>query len=189
MADWYTLRDDAPDWARELIDEHLAEYPECDGMLDHDDLADAVLDRMADSLTSRYAERATIAALRGCCDRWELVASYDHGLRCADETMVCEIATLASIIMRPVLAYMIGADDYETDPYAAACKELDYSGDGWAEPTDDDPNAERVHWLHDDVIRHRNYDQCNDVMVETSSDAGMTWLLVRESAPAGSEGN
>lgn len=178
MADyWYMLRDDAPDWARDLHDAHVDEYSDVIGEAFVDaDIADMVLDKMSSTLTTRYAEHATIEAFRGCFDRWEVVASLDHGPRAADETMVTEIAILASIVMRPVLAYMVGADTFDTNPYTAACDKVGYDGDGWA---DDVEGSERISWLHDDIVFYRNYDQCSDVIVETSADAGMTWFLVR----------
>ena len=73
--DYYTLRDDAPAWVRNLWhDWPTRDWPATDhaiAFLVSADLADIVLDQMV--LTSKYAERAMIAAVAGCCDQWEMV--------------------------------------------------------------------------------------------------------------------
>jgi hypothetical protein len=72
--DRYRLRDDAPAWVRNLWhDWPSRDWPAAghtQQFLVFDDLADIVLDQMAWSLTSKYAERAMIAVIAGCCDRW-----------------------------------------------------------------------------------------------------------------------
>lgn len=72
----YTLRDDAPAWVRNLWhDWPTRDWPMTQStctLLVRDDLADIVLDQMAWSLTSRYAEQAMIAVVAGCCNQWTM---------------------------------------------------------------------------------------------------------------------
>lgn len=156
----YTLRDDAPPWAVEM-------WPGDDGEpMSVNDLPASMT--VGDDWS------------RNVCDRWEIVASVDHGARAADETMVYEVSLLADIIMLPVLSAMLGRDvTCDIDPWTAACEEIALCDGGWCEPTDDDPYGERATWLHESVVWYRSYDRCSDVMVETSGDAGMTRFAVR----------
>jgi hypothetical protein len=157
----YTLSDDAPVWLVDHADDQPFTVEDASYWLD-------------------LPTWAVAGIVRGCADRWEMVASLDHGARCADETMVTECAYLASIIMVPVLSAMIGRDvAADVDAYSAACEEANYSGSGWSEPTDDDPHCERVHWLHESIVWYRSYDDVPAVQVETSGEAGMTWVYVR----------
>lgn len=162
MGDYlYTLRNNAPAW-----------------LADHADVEPFTVDDAAYWLDLPTWMVAGI--VDGCCDRWEIVATVDHGARTADETMVYECAILADIIMLPVLSAMIGRDvTCDLDSWAAACEKIAPYDGGWCEPTDDDPYSERATWLHESVVWYRSYDQCSDVIVETSGDAGMTWFAVR----------
>lgn len=153
---WYVLRDDAPDWARDAWPDDTATY--------------------WDDLGPVWAEDLPVE-LQPWCDAWQCVASFDYGIRTADELAAVVAATVADVIMRPVLLY-IGPDPWRLDAWAALCEEYDYPGDGWCEPTDDDPHCERMSWLWEDVDRWVG--DVAGMMVETSSDAGMTWVLVRD---------
>lgn len=171
MGDYlYTLRDDAPPWA---VDAWPGE--ECEPMSVYD---------LPVSMTVGDDWH------RNVCDAWEIVASVDHGLRAADETMVYECAILADIIMSPIIyawarsaGYMLASPTrfygLAVDAWAAACEEIAPYDGGWCEPTDDDPDAMRATYLHESMVWYRSYDQCGDVMVESSGDAGMTWFAVR----------
>lgn len=110
---------------------------------------------------------------------WELLATVDHGLRTADETMLIECAYVGAFIMEPLLLAM-GCYG-PSDAWGAVCEAVaPYDGEGWVEPTDDDPGAERVHWLHDDIAWRQTWNRGVDGFhVETSSDAGMTWIIGR----------
>lgn len=112
--------------------------------------------------------------------RWEMVASVDHGLRPGDETMALEAAYVAAYVAGPIIATMTGRNI----PHCVYCDVVevvgDWSGDGWCEPTGDDPYCERVCWLHDDVVVYQTWNRgVTGFFVESDADAGMTWFFAR----------
>ena len=104
----------------------------------------------------------------------ELTASYDHGLRTADETSFvigCEAAAsvmvpiLCAVWNRPVESFRHGVD------YCAALPaDVDYSGDGWA----DDPDTSQAlyEWSEEMMATAESVGW----VIDSSADAGMTWF-------------
>lgn len=109
---------------------------------------------------------------------WEMVASFDHGLRCADETMVLEVATVGMLIMGPVLDWLVPGGKW--DAWAAACEAVGggYDG-GWVLATEDDPHAERVHWLHQDIVDYQTWGSVEGIYWHANGDCGMTWFSAK----------
>ena len=113
----------------------------------------------------------------------ELLWSIDHGLRCADETEGVIIVNLAIEVMFPLLTWL-GMDIYRVDTWAAMGDEIGaprWEG-GWIDDDhvvdDADPQgvAEALYDLRDRLER-----DATDVglIVESNSDAGMTWCYRR----------
>jgi hypothetical protein len=116
-----------------------------------------------------------------------MVADVDLSSRSADEAMVCEIAAMADLVMRPVLD-VVGAVYWGTggatgwavgSTWQTVCEQLDYIGDGWCEPTDEDPYAERIMWTWEEIVFYRMRDGVDEIRVESDSDVGATWFYVR----------
>ena len=104
----------------------------------------------------------------------ELAASYDHGLRTADETAFVIGCEAAASVLVPILCAAWGrpAESFRWDIDYAACLPADvpYSGDGWA----DDPDvSQALYEWSDEMV---NAAQDVGWVVESSADCGMTWF-------------
>lgn len=102
----------------------------------------------------------------------KMLFSVDHGLRCGDETVGVIIASLAAEIMFPLLAWL-GLDTYRVDTWQAMADEIgdpSWTGGWW------DGDAAILYELRDEMES-----AAADVglLVESSSDAGMTWCYRR----------
>lgn len=199
---FYTLRDDTPDYIREMWPGGEAEPMSVDDIpteyVPHDWQYGGAIrtcsrcgEREAYWDDEEYPDDPCRQDVRPFCDGWVLWRSIDHGLRAADETMALEVCELANLIMGPVIFAMARAAGYMTDSplwfYGSAVdawtafeQSWDYDGSGWCDPTDDDPDCERIGWAHEEYVFYRQHDDVPTVLVETSADAGMTWLLVRD---------
>ena len=104
----------------------------------------------------------------------ELTASYDHGLRTADETAFVVGCEAAASVVAPILCAIWGRPleswRHDVDYVAALPDDIDYAGEGWA----DDPDTSQY-----------LYEWCDEVtsaaesvgwVIESSADAGMTWF-------------
>ena len=102
----------------------------------------------------------------------ELVRSWDHGARTADELCQSIVAETMFYVLRPLFILAGCRDvDYGIDPYAIV-DELAPIGPGWCDdPDDSQVLAEMVHeaegWAAD-----------VGMLLETSGDCGMTWLYL-----------
>ena len=109
-------------------------------------------------------------------------ASFDHGLRTADETAFVIGCEAAACIMAPLLCAIwnrpLDSWRFDVDYVAALPKDLAYNGSGWA----DDPDVSE--WLYEWSDEMVGAAQNVGWVIETSVDAGMTWFycpLVDES--------
>jgi len=104
----------------------------------------------------------------------ELTASYDHGLRTADETAFVIGCEAAACVMVPILCAVWNrpVESFRHDVDYAACLPADvpYSGDGWADDLD---TSEALYEWSDEMV-----DAAQDVgwIVESDADCGMTWF-------------
>lgn len=113
----------------------------------------------------------------------ELLFSVDHGLRCGDETIGVIVVNTAAETMYPLLEWL-GHDTYRVDTWAAMADEIGapkWEG-GWIDDEhvvdDADPQgvAEALYDLEDQV---RSAAADVGLIVESNSDAGMTWCYRR----------
>lgn len=107
----------------------------------------------------------------------EQTASFDHGLRPADETAFvigCEAAAsvmvpiLCAVWGRPVESFRWGID------YAAALQlgaDIDYRGEDWAD--DPDTSGALYEWSDEMVNAARDVGW----IIDSSADCGMTWFF------------
>lgn len=104
----------------------------------------------------------------------ELTASYDHGLRTADETAYEVGCEAAASVMVPILCAVWGRPlesfRWDIDYCAALPDDIAYSGDGWAE--DPDTSSALYEWC-DEMVADA---QSVGWIVEESADCGMTWF-------------
>ena len=114
-------------------------------------------------------EGATVLAELDC------TASYDHGLRPADETASLIGMEAAFCVMAPILCAVwrkpLDAWQWDVDHYAALQGAgIDYAGEGWAD--DGDTSGALYEWS-DEMVN-----AAEDVgwIVDSSSDCGMTWF-------------
>ena len=102
----------------------------------------------------------------------ELVRSWDHGARTADELCQSVVAETMFYVLRPLFILEGCKDvDYGIDPYAIV-DELAPIGPGWC----DDPDDSQV--LADMVDEAEGWAADVDMLLETSGDCGMTWLYL-----------
>ena len=104
----------------------------------------------------------------------ELTASYDHGLRTADETSFVIGCEAAASVMVPILCAVwnrpVESLRHGVDYCAALPADVDYSGDGWAD--DADTSAALYEWSDEMVAAA----EAVGWIVDSSADAGMTWF-------------
>lgn len=105
----------------------------------------------------------------------ELTASYDHGLRAADETAFVVGCEAAASVMVPILCAVwnrpVESFRHVVDYCAALPEDVGpYDGDGWAD--DPDTSAALYEWS-DEMIAAA---EAVGWIVDSSADAGMTWF-------------
>lgn len=113
----------------------------------------------------------------------ELTASYDHGLRTADETAFVIGCEAAASVLVPILCAVWGrpVESFRWDiDYAAALQlgaDIDYRGEDWAD--DGDTSGALYEWC-DEMI-----DAAQSVgwIIDSSADCGMTWFYRPLPAP------
>ena len=102
----------------------------------------------------------------------ELVRSWDHGARTADELCQSIVAETMFYVLRPLFVLAGCKDvDYGIDPYAIV-DELAPIGPGWC----DDPDDSQV--LADMVHEAEGWAADVRMILETSGYCGMTWLYL-----------
>ena len=102
----------------------------------------------------------------------ELVRSWDHGVRTADELCQSVVAETMFYVLRPLFVLAGCKDvDYGIDPYAIV-DELAPIGPGWC----DDPDDSQV--LADMVHEAEGWAADVGMILETSGYCGMTWLYL-----------
>lgn len=102
----------------------------------------------------------------------ELVRSWDHGMRTADELCQSIVAETMFYVLRPLFILAGCRDvDYGIDPYAIV-DELAPIGPGWC----DDPDDSQI--LADMVDEAEGWAADVGMLLETSGDCGMTWLYL-----------
>ena len=102
----------------------------------------------------------------------ELVRSWDHGARTADELCQSIVAETMFYVLRPLFILAGCRDvDYGIDPYAIV-DELAPIGPGWC----DDPDDSEV--LADMVVEAEGWAADVGMLLETSGECGMTWLYL-----------
>lgn len=113
-----------------------------------------------------------------------LLCSVDHGLRTADETAaVIGIYCVAETYGR--LVDFFGGDSRTLDYWSGMTNELgmpDYSG-GWADVIDEETGWDGGQAIYEWCDEMESAARDAGVIVETSSDAGMTWLYAPMTAP------
>lgn len=104
----------------------------------------------------------------------EQTASFDHGLRPADETAFVIGCEAAACVMVPILCAVWNrpVESFRHDVDYAACLPADvpYSGDGWADDLD---TSEALYEWSDEMV---NAAQDVGWIVESDADCGMTWF-------------
>ena len=105
----------------------------------------------------------------------ELTASYDHGLRTADETAFVVGCEAAASVMVPILCAVWNrpVESFRFDVNYCTALPSDvgpYDGDGWAD--DPDTSAALCEWC-DEMIAAA---EAVGWIVDSSADAGMTWF-------------
>lgn len=104
----------------------------------------------------------------------EQTASFDHGLRTADETAFIVGCEAAASVVAPILCAVWGRplESFRHDVDYAACLPADvpYSGDGWADDLD---TSEALYEWSDEMV---NAAQDVGWIVESDADCGMTWF-------------
>ena len=102
----------------------------------------------------------------------ELVRSWDHGVRTADELCQSIVAETMFYVLRPLFVLAgCGDVDYGIDPYAIV-DELAPIGPGWC----DDPDDSQV--LAEMVDEAEGWAADVGMILETSGYCGMTWLYL-----------
>ena len=103
----------------------------------------------------------------------ELVRSWDHDMRTADELCQSIVAETMFYVLRPLFILAGCRDaDYGIDPYAIV-DELAPIGPGWC----DDPDDSQV--LAEMVVEAEGWAADVGMLLETSGDyCGMTWLYL-----------
>lgn len=102
----------------------------------------------------------------------ELVRSWDHGARTADELCQSIVAETMFYVMRPLFILAGCSDvDYGIDPYAVV-DELAPPGTGWCDDPDD---AQILYEMADEAA---GWAAGVGMLLETSPDCGMTWLYL-----------
>ena len=107
----------------------------------------------------------------------ELLCSFDHGLRTADELALCVGTECAGRVMTAVYVFaglrvfdVITAVDWDTAFFEATG--IDYSGDGWMDPVGDMSSDWLYEWC--DEMMYAASDA--GLMIVQNGDAGMTWF-------------
>ncbi len=106
----------------------------------------------------------------------ELVASYDYGLRTADETAFVIGCEAAASVLVPILCAAWGrpVESFRWDiDYAAALQlgaDIDYRGEDWAD--DGDTSGALYEWSDEMVAAAQSVGW----IVESDADCGMTWF-------------
>jgi hypothetical protein len=105
----------------------------------------------------------------------ECLASFDHGLRAADETaLVIGTECAAQVVVALMRGFGVAVDVHAVDWHGLALADVgvDYGGDDWC----DDPGDSQALYEWCDAMESLARDA--GVIVESSVDAGMTWLYV-----------
>lgn len=115
--------------------------------------------------------------------RVELVRSYDHGLRAADETALVIASEIADWIVVPLMEMMMGRrGDRAMDSVHAILTEigaLEWDTTGWIDTGDSENDmdaSQMLYELRDDV---ESAAWSAGYIVESSADAGMTWIYAK----------
>ena len=116
----------------------------------------------------------------------ELIASFDHGLRAADETSYligCECAAQAllkfSELLSPVFySIPLRLSDVQIIDWNEAFRSgtgIDYDGDGWSN-TYDDQAYDTGSYIYERQYEMESLASDFGFIVETNGDCGMTWI-------------
>lgn len=104
----------------------------------------------------------------------ELTASYDHGLRPADETAFVIGCEAAASVMAPILCAIWGQPleswRHDVDYVAALPSDINYMGDGWA---DDADTSQALYEWSDEMTQAA---ESVGWVIDESADCGMTWF-------------